>query len=215
MPSFSLVVFSSMKLKKVTLDEAINHPIWKMGKKISVDSATLMNKGLELIEAAYLFNIKQKNIDIIIHPESIIHGIVEFKDGSMNAGLSHPDMKSPISYALNFPNKVKANIKKLNLPLIKSLNFEEVDTSVFKSINISRSALKEGHSFVISLNAVNEVAVESFIKNNISFSAIISIIEESLNKIKNHNINDLEDIYIIDNKARKISKQIIQNGNFK
>ena len=146
------------------MEDAINHPIWKMGKKISVDSATLMNKGLELIEAAYLFNIKQKNIDIIIHPESIIHGIVEFKDGSMNAGLSHPDMKSPISYALNYPNKVKTNIKKLNLTLIKSLNFEEVDTSVFKSINISRSALNQGHSFVISLNAANEVAVESFIK---------------------------------------------------
>ena len=186
-----------------------------MGKKISVDSATLMNKGLELIEAAYLFNIKQKNIDIIIHPESIIHGIVEFKDGSMNAGLSHPDMKSPISYALNYPNKVKANIKKLNLTLIKRLNFEEVDTSVFKSINISRSALKQGHAFVISLNAVNEVAVESFIKNNISFNAIINIIEESLSKIKSYNINNLEDIFIIDNKARKISKQIIKNGNFK
>ena len=207
--------FSYKKLKKVTLEEAINHPIWNMGKKISVDSATLMNKGLELIEAAYLFNIKQKNIDIIIHPESIIHGIVEFKDGSMNAGLSHPDMKNPISYALNYPNKVKANIKKLNLTLIKSLNFEEVDTSVFKSINISRSALKQGHAFVIGLNAVNEVAVESFIKNNISFNAIINIIEESLSKIKSYNINNLEDIFIIDNKARKISKQIIRNGNFK
>ena len=133
----------------------------------------------------------------------------------MNAGLSHPDMKSPISYALNYPFKVKANIKKLNLTLIKSLNFEEVDTSVFKAVNISRSALKQGHAYVISLNAINEVAVESFINKNISFSSITNVIEESLSKIKSININNLEDIFITDNKARIISKQIIENGSFK
>ena len=186
-----------------------------MGKKISIDSATLMNKGLELIEAAYLFNINQKNIDIIIHPESIIHGIVEYKDGSMNAGLSMPDMKSPISFALNYPNKIYADIKKLDLTLIKSLNFEEVDTSVFKSIEICRSALNEGHASVISLNAINEVAVNSFIKKKINFNSIMDILKEALNKNYNKKVNCLEDIILVDKEARNISKHIINSGNYK
>ncbi|PPR16838.1 MAG: 1-deoxy-D-xylulose 5-phosphate reductoisomerase [Alphaproteobacteria bacterium MarineAlpha9_Bin3] len=207
--------FSYNSLNKVSLEEAINHPIWKMGKKISIDSATLMNKGLELIEAAYLFNINQKNIDIIIHPESIIHGIVEYKDGSMNAGLSMPDMKSPISFALNYPNKIYADIKKLDLTLIKSLNFEEVDTSVFKSIEICRSALNEGHASVISLNAINEVAVNSFIKKKINFNSIMDILKEALNKNYNKKVNCLEDIILVDKEARNISKHIINSGNYK
>ena len=206
--------FSSKKLENVTLEDAINHPIWDMGKKISVDSATLMNKGLELIEASYLFEINEDKIEIIIHPESMIHGIVEYKDGTMNAGISMPDMKYPISYALNFPNKANLNFKRLNLALVKSLNFEEVDKSVFKSIDISRYALKEGHCFVISLNAINEVAVEYFIKRNIKFNSITSILEEAMAKIVINKVNTLEDIFMIDKEARTITRQIINIGNF-
>jgi len=207
--------YSYDSLNKVSLEEAINHPIWKMGKKISIDSATLMNKGLELIEAAYLFNINQKKIDIIIHPESIIHGIVEYNDGSMNAGLSMPDMKSPISFALNYPNKINANVKKLNLKLIKSLNFEDVDTSAFNSIEICRSALKEGHAYVIALNAANEEAVKSFINKKINFNSIMNICEESLNKSYKLKINCIEDVILIDYEARKISNNIINSGKFR
>ncbi len=206
--------FSSKKLENVTLEDAINHPIWDMGKKISVDSATLMNKGLELIEASYLFEINEDKIEIIIHPESMIHGIVEYKDGTMNAGISMPDMKYPISYALNFPKKTNLNFKRLNLTLVKSLNFEEVDKSVFKSIDISRYALKEGHCFVISLNAINEVAVEYFIKRNIKFNSITNILEEAMAKIVINKVNTLEDIFMIDKEARSITRQIINIGNF-
>ncbi|MFP6778942.1 MAG: 1-deoxy-D-xylulose-5-phosphate reductoisomerase, partial [Alphaproteobacteria bacterium] len=196
--------FSLKKLENVTLEDAVNHPTWDMGKKISVDSATLMNKGLELIEASYLFEIDQNRIDIIIHPESMIHGIVEYEDGTMNAGMSMPDMKYPLSYALNFPNKVNLNFNRLNLALVKSLNFEEVDKSVFKSIDVSRNSLKEGHAFVISLNAINEVAVEFFIKKNIKFNSIIMILEEAMSKIINNTVSTLEDIIMIDREARII-----------
>ena len=206
--------FSLKKLENVTLEDAVNHPTWDMGKKISVDSATLMNKGLELIEASYLFEIDQNRIDIIIHPESMIHGIVEYEDGTMNAGMSMPDMKYPLSYALNFPNKVNLNFNRLNLALVKSLNFEEVDKSVFKSIDVSRNSLKEGHAFVISLNAINEVAVEFFIKKNIKFNSIIMILEEAMSKIINNTVSTLEDIIMVDREARIITRKIINSGNF-
>jgi len=206
--------FSLKQLERVTLEDAINHPIWNMGKKISIDSATLMNKGLELIEASYLFKIDQNKIEIIVHPESMIHGIVEYNDGTMNAGLSMPDMKYPISYALNFPNKANLNFKRLNLSLVGSLNFEEVDKSVFKAIDISRHALKEGHTFVISLNAINEIVVEYFIKKNIKFNSIISILEEAMSKIIANKVCTLEDIVMTDKEARSITRQIINNGNF-
>jgi len=206
--------FSLKQLERVTLEDAINHPIWDMGKKISIDSATLMNKGLELIEASYLFKIDQNKIEIIVHPESMIHGIVEYNDGTMNAGLSMPDMKYPISYALNFPNKANLNFKRLNLSLVGSLNFEEVDKSVFKAIDISRHALKEGHTFVISLNAINEIVVEYFIKRNIKFNSIISILEEAMSKIIANKVCTLEDIVMTDKEARSITRQIINNGNF-
>ena len=206
--------FSLKQLERVTLEDAINHPIWNMGKKISIDSATLMNKGLELIEASYLFKIDQNKIEIIVHPESMIHGIVEYNDGTMNAGLSMPDMKYPISYALNFPNKANLNFKRLNLSLVGSLNFEEVDKSVFKAIDISRHALKEGHTFVISLNAINEIVVEYFIKRNIKFNSIISILEEAMSKIIANKVCTLEDIVMTDKEARSITRQIINNGNF-
>jgi len=207
--------YSFNELEKVTPQDAMKHPIWNMGKKISVDSATLMNKGLELIEAAYLFNVNQNKIEIIIHPESIIHGIVEFKDGSMNAGLSTPDMTNPISYALNYPNKVDTNIKKLNLISLKNLNFEEVDSSVFKSIRIARESLKRGHSFVVSLNAVNEVAVDSFIKDIISFNSILNVIEDALSKVNNYTVKNLDDIFVVDRESRKVASEIIRNGSFK
>ena len=201
-------------LSKVLPSDAIKHPIWDMGKKISIDSATLMNKGLELIEAVYLFNISPEKIEIIVHPESIIHGIIEFDDGSMTAGLSSPNMRTPISFALNYPNKVYTNVAKLNLTSIKSLNFENVDEKVFKSILITREAIRKGASSVISLNAANEVAVEAFINKKINFNKIVDIIEMTFLKNSNSKIHNIDDIIAVDRDARNIAHDFINRGVF-
>ena len=201
-------------LSKVLPSDAIKHPIWDMGKKISIDSATLMNKGLELIEAVYLFNISPEKIEIIVHPESIIHGIIEFDDGSMTAGLSSPNMRTPISFALNYPNKVYTNVAKLNLTSIKSLNFENVDEKVFKSILITREAIRKGASSVISLNAANEVAVEAFLNKRINFNKIIDIIEMTFLKNTNSKISNINDIIEVDRDARIIAYDLIKKGGF-
>jgi 1-deoxy-D-xylulose-5-phosphate reductoisomerase len=206
--------FSIDSLSKVTPADAIKHPIWDMGKKISIDSATLMNKGLELIEAVYLFNIIPEKIEIIVHPESIIHGIIEFDDGSMTAGLSSPNMRTPISYALNYPKKVYASVMKLDLTSIKSLNFENVDEKVFRSILVTREALKKGSSSVISLNAANEVAVEAFLNKNINFNKIIDIIEMTFLKNSNSKIYNIDDIIAVDRDARNIAHDFINRGVF-
>ena len=201
-------------LSKVLPSDAIKHPIWDMGKKISIDSATLMNKGLELIEAVYLFNISPEKIEIIVHPESIIHGIIEFDDGSMTAGLSSPNMRTPISFALNYPNKVYTNVAKLNLTSIKSLNFENVDEKVFKSILITREAIRKGASSVISLNAANEVAVEAFLNKRINFNKIIDIIEMTFLKNNHSKISNIDDIIEVDRDARIIAYDLIKKGSF-
>ena len=201
-------------LSKVLPSDAIKHPIWDMGKKISIDSATLMNKGLELIEAVYLFNISPEKIEIIVHPESIIHGIIEFDDGSMTAGLSSPNMRTPISFALNYPNKVYTNVAKLNLTSIKSLNFENVDEKVFKSILITREAIRKGASSVISLNAANEVAVEAFLNKRINFNKIVDIIEMTFLKNTNSKISNINDIIEVDRDARIIAYDLIKKGGF-
>jgi len=173
-----------------------------------------MNKGLELIDAVYLFNISPEKIEIIVHPESIIHGIIEFDDGSMTAGLSSPNMRTPISFALNYPNKVYTNVAKLNLTSIKSLNFENVDEKVFKSILITREAIRKGASSVISLNAANEVAVEAFLNKRINFNKIIDIIEMTFLKNTNSKISNINDIIEVDRDARIIAYDLIKKGGF-
>ena len=207
--------FSKDALDKVSPEDAIKHPIWSMGKKISIDSATLMNKGLELIEAVYLFDISPKKIEIIVHPESIIHGIIEFDDGSMSAGLSFPSMKTPISYALNYPKKVYSNVKTLNLASIKSLNFENVDESVFRSIQISRDSLEKGPSSVITLNAANEVAVEAFLNKKINFNNIVDIVEITIIKSLSSVISNIDEIINTDIEARNIARSVIERGIYR
>jgi 1-deoxy-D-xylulose-5-phosphate reductoisomerase len=207
--------YSIKSLNNVSPAEATAHPVWDMGKKISVDSATLMNKGLELIEAVYLFNISPEKINIIVHPESIVHGIIEFDDGSMSAGLSTPNMRTPISYALNYPNKVNANVNPLNLTLIKSLNFENVNEKIFRSVQVARDALQRGHSSVISLNAANEIAVNAFLNKKINFLNIINIVERSVLKMASLEINNIDDIIMVDQESRKITYDLISRGNYK
>ena len=198
-------------LYNVTPGQALKHPIWNMGKKISIDSATLMNKGLELIEAVYLFGIKESQIDVLIHPQSIIHGLVEYIDGSTKANMGTPDMRTPISFALNWPNREITKTKYLELSKIKSLTFDNLDEDVFPAIKLCREVVRQGGTAPAILNASNEIVVNSFLKKRIKFFNIIEIIEEVLSTLDiTQNIN-LDSVIIADRNARKLTKNIIKN----
>lgn len=163
-------------LNNITPEEALNHPTWEMGDKVTVDSATLMNKGLEIIEASVLFDLNPEEIEVIIHPESIIHGMVEFKDGSIISQMSIPDMKIPIQFALTNPDRESLPAARLNLKEIKSLNFQEIDKERFPLISLSYRVLKEGGTLPAVLVGADEVAVERFLNGDISFQNIMDII---------------------------------------
>ncbi|BED93061.1 MAG: 1-deoxy-D-xylulose 5-phosphate reductoisomerase [Candidatus Paraimprobicoccus trichonymphae] len=193
-------------LESVSLKQALNHPNWKMGKKITIDSATMMNKGLEIIEAARLFNIDAENIDVIIHRESIIHSMVEFIDNSVLAQMSIPDMKIPIQYALTYPERVNSDISEsLNLTKYQKLTFFEPDYKLFKLINICRNAIKIGGTMPVVINSANEKAVDLFLNKKIKFLEIFEIIEKILENYKFESIHTVQDII----KADKITKENI------
>lgn len=164
----------------ITVSDALNHPTWKMGNKITIDSATLMNKGLEVIEAFWLFGLPQNRINVVIHPQSIIHSMVEFKDGSIKAQLGIPDMKLPIQYALMYPERPEAPYKRLDFSELKQMTFEEPEYEKFKCLALAFKALEMGGTATTVLNAANEVAVEKFLNREISFDAIPTLIEEAL-----------------------------------
>tara|TARA_B100001057_G_scaffold241545_1_gene241871 strand:- start:2385 stop:2927 length:543 start_codon:yes stop_codon:yes gene_type:complete len=180
-----------------------------MGNKITIDSATLMNKGFELIETRWLFDVSFDKIKVLVHPESIIHSLVEFIDHSVIAQLGQPSMYIPIFYALYHPVRNKSNAPKLNLTKIKSLNFEEPNKDVFKHLSFAYEAIKNGGSFGCVLNAANEVAVDSFLKEKINFLEMASIIEKSLEKITFVKNPGLEDLLEIDLKTREFARSII------
>ena len=168
------------ELEKITPEQALMHPNWNMGKKITIDSATLMNKGLELIEAMHLFSIDPDQIEVLIHPESIIHSMVEFTDGSTIAQLSNPDMRQPIQYALTYPNRQPSLTKQLDLTEIRSLTFEKPDLEAFPCLRLAREAAKKGAPACATLNEANEKAVELFLNKKITFNEIPAIIEKAL-----------------------------------
>tara|TARA_Y100000389_G_scaffold9720_1_gene9081 strand:- start:13597 stop:14727 length:1131 start_codon:yes stop_codon:yes gene_type:complete len=192
------------QLQNVTIKEAVNHPNWSMGQKISVDSATMINKGLEVIEAAMLFPVKNNQINVLIHPESIIHGLVSYNDGATLAMMNPPDMKVPISYALKIKNRLQINHKTLDLAEISKLNFFKPDFTRFKSLKLSFDALKEGGNKLPILNAANEIAVSKFLQGEIKFLDIINLVEEILNKIPYQNVDSIEDVLYFDSKVRKM-----------
>jgi 1-deoxy-D-xylulose-5-phosphate reductoisomerase len=169
-------------LKHVTSEEALKHPNWNMGNKISIDSATLMNKGLEVIEAHWFFNLDPNQIDVVIHPQSVIHSIVQFEDGSMKAQMGLPDMRLPIQYALNYPIRIKSDFKRLTFQDYPILDFELPDLDSFPCLRLAYEALKMGGNMPCVLNAANEVAVQAFLDGRISFTRIPEIIEDSMNK---------------------------------
>ena len=178
----------------ITLKEALAHPTWSMGAKITIDSATLMNKALEIIESFFLFQLEKEQIDVIIHPQSIIHSMVEFIDSSIIAQLSVPDMRIPILYSLSFPRRIPFKTKSLNFSELQKLEFFEVDTRTFTSIRMARDVLKEGKNSGAVLNAANEVAVDYFLRERISFKDIFSVVEEIFYKEKFYSTDSIEDI---------------------
>ena len=189
--------------ENATVDEALNHPNWKMGSKITIDSATMMNKGLEVIEAHWLFGLPVEKINVVVHPQSIIHSLVQFVDGSIKAQLGLPDMKLPIQYALTFPDRFENNFKRTNLPEIKNLTFIEPDFDKFECLKLAYNVLKVSGTAPCILNAANEIAVEKFINNEIKFSQISQLIRKALDKIENHSDPDIETIFECDKNTRE------------
>jgi 1-deoxy-D-xylulose-5-phosphate reductoisomerase len=199
---------SKADLEKVTIADALNHPTWKMGSKITIDSATLMNKGLEIIEAKWLFDMPIGKIEVIIHPQSIIHSMVEFVDGSIKAQLSIPDMRIPIQLALSYPERLPASYVKTHFPSIKSLTFFEPDFDKFECLKLALRVLDEGGTSPCILNAANEVAVAKFLNGDIGFTKIPLIIQQALDTIRKIDNPMFEDIIACDTETRRFAETL-------
>jgi len=199
------------EMKEKTPEEALNHPRWEMGKKVTIDSATLMNKGLELIEARWLFDLKPDQLDILVHPQSVVHSLVELRDGSVLAQLSPTDMKIPIQYALTYPDRNEGLLPSLDLSKIRALEFYNVDMNKFSLVKLARYALEEEGSVSIALNAGNEVVVEAFLKKQVRFTDIFTILEELIGKHEKSKVNSLEDIFAVDREARRMTRNLLNN----
>ena len=198
------------ELRKKTVEEALAHPRWKMGKKVTVDSATLMNKGLELIEARWLFDFKPGELDVLIHPQSIVHALVEMRDGSVLAQLSPTDMKIPIQFALTYPEREDAVLPPLDLARIGALEFYPVEAKRYPLIRLATWALREGGSAAVALNAANEVAVEAFLARRIGFLAISDVIHRAVDGHEQRTVRTLDNILDVDRLMRERTSQIIQ-----
>ncbi len=205
---------SKEELAYIKPEDAVKHPKWNMGVKNSIDSATLMNKGLEVIEASFLFNLPLEKIDVLIHPQSIIHGLVEYQDGAVIAALYNPDMRVPIAYALNYlsdessSRTLETTVEPLDLAKIANLTFYKPDTDKFKCLELAYIALKNGKASPTIINAANEVAVSSFLNRMIKFTDIPVVIENCLKNLALENINNLEDVIAIDSKARAFTLEL-------
>lgn len=200
---------SKKELEKVTVQEALNHPNWEMGSKITVDSATLMNKGLEVIEAHWLFNINYDKIKVIVHPQSIIHSMIELIDNSIYAEMSVADMRMPIQYVIQYPKLKKSIGKKLNLLEVNNLQFFKPDVEKFEGLKLAYQAGKEGGSTTVVLNAANEIAVDLFLKKNIKFLEIPEIIKNVINAHKKIDEPDIDQIIAVDRWAREYVKEVV------
>ena len=194
--------FSSDDFSNVTVEQALNHPNWDMGQKVTIDSATLMNKGLEVIEAHWLFNLKPAEIQVVIHPQSIIHSMVEFADGSIKAQLGVPDMRIPIQYALTYPKRLSADFPRLDFLTLKELTFEQPNLEKFRCLKLSYQALETGGAAPAVLNAANEVAVNLFLTRKIGFEEIPQIVEKALTNCKFNNCDKVEDLLQYDKLTR-------------
>ena len=198
-------------LSKVTTADALKHPSWVMGAKITIDSASLMNKGLEVIEAKWLFDLDVSQIDVIIHPQSVIHSIVQFEDGSMKAQMGLPDMKLPIQYAFGYPNRMKSSFPRFDFINYPQLQFEKPDTDTFRNLALAFEALKTGGNMPCILNAANEIVVAEFLKSNIGFLEMNGLIETCMNTIPYIAKPSLEDYLLTDLETRSIAQELVTN----
>jgi len=201
------------KLRSVTPEQACNHPNWKMGKKISVDSATMMNKGLEIIEASFLFGLTSSQIEVIVHPQSIVHSFVYFDDGSVLSQLGLPDMRSAISYALSYPKRNTSGVKQLDLAREQPLEFYRPDNNKYRCLELAHNALEQGKSAPGTLNAANEVAVNAFLKNKLGFLDIPKVVEKTLNEVSCHNLDTLESVVENDQLSRQIAQSFVGSSD--
>lgn len=201
--------FTLEQMKNVTPEQAVAHPNWDMGAKISVDSATMMNKGLELIEAFHLFPIAKDKIEILVHPQSVIHSMVDYIDGSVLAQLGTPDMRTPIAYALAWPRRISTPAERLSLEKIGTLSFEAPDSVRFPALRLAKEALQNGGSAPTLMNAANEVAVQRFLEGDLDFLGITRVVEDVLNKLSAGPLNDLEGVAEADAEAREAADSLI------
>jgi 1-deoxy-D-xylulose-5-phosphate reductoisomerase len=197
-------------LVNVKRDHALQHPNWSMGAKITIDSATLMNKGLEMIEAKWLFNLNPDQIEVVIHPQSVIHSMVQFEDGSIKAQMGLPDMKLPIQYALGFPQRIKNDFPRFNFRKYPSLNFEEPDYKTFRNLGLAIEALQKGGNAACVLNAANEIAVWAFLKNRIGFLDITAVVEKTMQEISFISKPSLQEYFDSDGEARNFAASLMK-----
>jgi 1-deoxy-D-xylulose-5-phosphate reductoisomerase len=201
---------SKEELEKVTKAEALKHPNWEMGAKITIDSATLMNKGLEVIEAKWLFGLEPEQIDVVVHPQSVIHSMVQFQDTSIKAQMGFPDMKIPIQYALSYPQRLSSDYPEFNFAQYPMLTFEQPDTNTFRNLNLAYDALKKGGNIPCTMNAANEIAVDAFLTDRIDFLGIPDVIETCMEKVSFVNDPSLDDYINTDEEARNVAQELIK-----
>ena len=205
--------YSSEQLQSVTAEMAVKHPVWSMGDKISIDSATLMNKGLELIEAKYLFGLPAQAFEAIIHPQSIVHGMVHMQDGSVLAHLGEPDMRIPISYCMAYPSRLSSNAKRLDLGELGTLSFYKPDEDRFGCLRLAKTAMRQGGVATTALNAANEIAVEAFQRGELSFMGIPALIEAVCENISDSPQADLDAVYEVDLQSRAYAQEKLAQGS--
>jgi 1-deoxy-D-xylulose-5-phosphate reductoisomerase len=203
------------EFEKITPEAALNHPTWRMGKRITIDSATLMNKGFEVIEACWLFGFAPSEVDVVVHPQSTVHAMIEFSDGSVIAQISATDMRMPIQYALTYPDRCSAPVPRLDWTQARKWEFHPPDMAKFPALRLAYQAQQTGGSAGCTLNAADEIAVEAFLREEIAFSEVPGVIEDTLSAVGISHPNSVEDVLAIDERSRQTAREIIRNRSFK
>lgn len=198
------------QLENITSREALKHPTWDMGAKITIDSATLMNKGLEVIEAKWLFDVSPKQIEVMVHPQSIVHSMVQFADGSVKAQMGLPDMRLPIQYALAFPHRITSDFERLTLDAMQNLTFKSPNRSLFPCLDLAYEAIHKGGNTACIMNAANEIAVAAFLHDKIKFNAIPKYIEQTINKVSWQANPSLDDYFTCDAESRRVAEELMK-----
>lgn len=204
--------YTMEQLQQVTKAQALKHPNWEMGAKITIDSASMMNKGFEVIEAKWLFGVRPEQIEVVVHPQSVIHSMVQFEDGAVKAQLGMPDMRLPIQYAFSYPERVKSSFERLDFAKVTDLTFEQPDTKRFRNLALAYEALHQAGNMPCIVNAANEVVVAAFLKDNISFLGMSDVIEKTMGRVAYIKEPSYEDYVATDAEARCIAEELIINS---